>query len=107
MIWNEPKVRLGMGRSLLDSSYQGYSYHYDKGFYYIIQYPFVLVMDAKGSCVEYYKQLRNSNKKEDLLISNHPTIAAKKAELLVQLQSCLQVYRTSLKQNNWDDFFNH
>jgi len=107
MIWNEPKVRLGMGRSLLDSSYQGYSYHYDKGFYYIIQYPFVLVMDAHGSCVEYYKQLRNSNKKEDLLISNHPTIAAKKAELLVQLQSCLQVYRTSLKQNNWDDFFNH
>lgn len=107
MIWNEPKVRLGMGRSLLDSSYRGYSYHYDKGFYYIIQYPFVLVMNEQGYCVEYYKQLRNSNKKQDLLLSNHPTIAAKKAELLVQLQSCLQAYRSSLKQNSWDDFFNH
>jgi len=106
-VWNTSTVRLGMGRSLLDSSYAGYSYHYDKGLFYIIQYPFVLVLNDRGECVDFYRQLRNSNKQESLLTSQNAEFLNKKMELFQQLKATIQLYRTALTSNRWDELFNN
>lgn len=103
---NVSNLSIGMGRSLLDSSYKGYSYHYDKGLYYIIQYPYVLIMNERGETMEFYQQRRNSNKKESLENSNNKEIQAKKMELVSQLKSAIQGYRRGLITNQWDRLFN-
>ena len=102
-----PNLSIGMGRSLLDSSYKGYSYHYDKGLYYIIQYPYVLIMNEQGENIEFYKQLRNSNKKENLENSPLPEVQLKKTELLFHLKAAVQGYRRGLTSNQWDRLFNY
>jgi len=63
ILQDKPAIRLGMGRSILDTSYNGFSYHMDKGLFYILQYPYVLVMNTQGECLEFYSQIRNSNRK--------------------------------------------
>jgi len=95
-----------MGRSLLDSSYSGYSYHYDKGLYYIIQYPFVLVMNERGECIDFYQQRRNSNKKENRINSEIQEFQLKQLELQNQLKAVIQGYRHGLVTNRWNEQFN-
>lgn len=104
--FNVPNLSLGMGRSLLDTSYSGYSYHYDKGLYYIIQYPFVLVMNERGECIDFYQQRRNSNKKENRINSEIQEFQLKQLELQNQLKAVIQGYRHGLVTNRWNEQFN-
>jgi phosphoglycerol transferase MdoB-like AlkP superfamily enzyme len=54
--------RLGFGRSAFDAEYPGYSTHFDKDLYYIIQYPYVLALKNNGEVADFHSQLRNQRK---------------------------------------------
>ena len=105
-ISGETDVRLGQGRSVLDTAYNGYSYHFDKGLYYIIQYPYVLVMNQEGDCLDFYKQIRNSNRKESCITSNELKIIDQKYRMQLHLKMAVQSYRNALINNQWDQQFN-
>jgi hypothetical protein len=101
MITQQPQLRLGMGRSALDSQYAGYSFHKNEGLYYCIQYPLVMAMDDRGEVKQFYAQYRNSNKKEQPNAQQLQQKEAIKKALMAQIQ----VYNQVINANKWDDFF--
>lgn len=50
--------------SSLDTLNGGFQIHYnpDKGYYYLLQYPYTLGMDKNGNVTEFYSRVRNSSK---------------------------------------------
>lgn len=59
-----PKSFYWPEKSSVDLNNDGYQIHYnpDKGYYYILHYPFTLGVDKNGKVVEFYSRVRNSNK---------------------------------------------
>jgi len=106
ILQDKPAIRLGMGRSILDTSYNGFSYHMDKGLFYILQYPYVLVMNTQGECLEFYSQIRNSNRKTNLIGSKDVTLLRQKGKMHVAIKAAVQSYRNALINNRWDTEFN-
>ncbi len=86
----------GLGRNALDSAYEGYSMHYDKGLYYMIQYPFAMAMNEFGEVKVFQKQIRNQPK---------PTILPRNGltynEMKATLNAYLYVFTERLKSNKW------
>ncbi|MDA1182583.1 MAG: sulfatase-like hydrolase/transferase [Bacteroidetes bacterium] len=88
--------RFGFGRSALDLSYLGYSTHFDKNLYTLIQYPYVLGLDENGKMLDYHKQIRNRNKGEKLIPSGVQfdwMNATLKAQMLL--------FSHTLRNNSW------
>ena len=92
-----PKPKLGFGRSAFDPDYKGYSTHFDKDLYYIIQYPFVLALNQQGGVVDYHSQLRNNNTAQKL-----PYTGPQFEWLRATLQCQMKEYSQRIKQNRWE-----
>lgn len=92
-----PKPKLGFGRSAFNPDYKGYSTHFDKDLYYIIQYPFVLALNQQGEVVDYHSQLRNNNAAQKL-----PFVGPQFAWLRATLQCQMKEYSQRIKQNRWE-----
>lgn len=91
------KINLeGLGRNALDSSYKGYSMHYDNGLFYMVQYPFVLAVDVNGKTSVYQKQYRNAPKPIKL-----PQSGAQYNSMRNILTKYLFVYSENIKNNHW------
>lgn len=86
----------GLGRNVLKSDYEGYSMHYDKGLYYMIQYPFAMGMDEFGEVKVFQKQIRNYPKPTKL---NHNGLTYNKMK--ETLSAYLFVFTERLKSNKW------
>ena len=86
----------GLGRNAFDSTYQGYSMHYNNGLYYMIQYPFALAVDIQGHTVVYQKQFRNQPKPIKLPQSGNQFERMRKV-----LTNYLFVYSENIKNNRW------
>ncbi len=85
-----------MGRSASDSSYSGYSVHYDAGIYYLVQYPYVLGINANGKTVDFSSRYRNDKRAKQLTQSMD--IHRKMKRLL---EAYLQVYSFRIRKNRW------
>ncbi|MFM8996472.1 MAG: LTA synthase family protein, partial [Bacteroidota bacterium] len=89
--------RLGFGRSAFDPDYRGYSTHFDKDLYYIIQYPFVLALNQRGEVVDFHKQLRNQPKGTAL-----PQKGPQFQWMRATLQAQMLEYSQRIKNNRWE-----
>jgi len=89
--------RLGFGRSAFDPNYKGYSTHFDKDLYYIIQYPYVLALNQHGEVVDYHKQIRNQPKGTPVP-PNGPQFEWMRATLQAQMIE----YSQRIKNNRWE-----
>jgi hypothetical protein len=86
----------GLGRNAVDSTYEGYSMHYDKGLYYMIQYPFAMGMNEFGEVKVFQKQIRNYPKPTKL---EHNGLTYNKMKST--LTAYLSVFTHRLKSNKW------
>lgn len=91
------QTRLGFGRSAFDPDYRGYSTHFDKDLYYIIQYPFVLALNQRGEVVDFHKQLRNQPKGTAL-----PQKGPQFQWMRATLQAQMLEYSQRIKNNRWE-----
>lgn len=86
----------GLGRNGFDKNYEGYSMHYDKGLYYMIQYPYAMGMNENGEVKVFQTQIRNYPK---------PTKMAHNGQIYNQMKETLTAYLTvfteRLKSNKW------
>lgn len=86
----------GLGRNAFDKNYEGYSMHYDKGLYYMIQYPYAIGMNEYGEVKVFQRQIRNYPK---------PTKLAHKGQVFNKMKKTLTAYLTvfteRLKSNKW------
>lgn len=89
--------RLGFGRSAFDPDYRGYSTHFDKDLYYIIQYPYVLALNQRGEVVDYHKQIRNQPKGIPV-----PPNGPQFEWLRATLQAQMIEYSQRIKNNRWE-----
>ena len=89
--------RLGFGRSAFDPNYLGYSTHFDKDLYYIIQYPYVLALNQRGEVVDYHEQNRNQPKGTPLS-QKGPQFEWMRATL----QSQMLEYSHRIRNNRWE-----
>ncbi len=89
--------RLGFGRSAFDPNYKGYSTHFDKDLYYIVQYPFVLALNQQGEVVDYHKQIRNQPKGTPV-----PQVGNQFQWMRATLQSQMIEYSRRIKENRWE-----
>ncbi|NBX65065.1 MAG: hypothetical protein EBT66_09010 [Bacteroidetes bacterium] len=89
--------RLGFGRSAFDPNYKGYSTHFDKDLYYIVQYPFVLALNQQGEVVDYHKQIRNQPKGTPM-----PQVGIQFQWMRATLQSQMIEYSRRIKENRWE-----
>ncbi|MFN5171631.1 MAG: LTA synthase family protein, partial [Bacteroidota bacterium] len=89
--------RLGFGRSAFDPNYPGYSTHFDKDLYYIIQYPYVLALNQRGEVVDYHEQNRNQPKGTPLS-QKGPQFEWMRATL----QSQMLEYSHRIRNNRWE-----
>jgi phosphoglycerol transferase MdoB-like AlkP superfamily enzyme len=89
--------RLGFGRSAFDPNYPGYSTHFDKDLYYIIQYPYVLALNQRGEVVDFHKQIRNQRKAMPVP-QNGPQFEWMRATL----QSQMLEYSRRIRHNRWE-----
>jgi phosphoglycerol transferase MdoB-like AlkP superfamily enzyme len=91
------KINLeGLGRNALDSSYTGYSMHYDNGLFYMVQYPFVMAVDNQGKTMVYQKQFRNAPKPIKL-----PQTGVRYNSMHNILTKYLFMYSENIKNNHW------
>ncbi len=86
----------GLGRNAVDSTYEGYSMHYDKGLYYMIQYPVAMGMNEFGEVKVFQKQFRNYPKPTKL---EHNGLTYNKMKSI--LTAYLSVFSQRLKSNKW------
>ena len=89
--------RLGFGRSAFDPNYPGYSTHFDKDLYYIIQYPYVLALNQRGEVVDFHKQIRNQRKAMPVP-QNGPQFEWMRATL----QSQMLEFSRRIRNNRWE-----
>ncbi len=86
----------GLGKNAYDKNYEGYSMHYDKGLYYMIQYPYSMGMNENGEVQVFQKQIRNYPK---------PTKLAHNGKVYNKMNETLTAYLTvfteRLKSNKW------
>ncbi len=86
----------GLGKNAYDKNYEGYSMHYDKGLYYMIQYPYSMGMNENGEVKVFQKQIRNYPK---------PTKLAHNGKVYNKMNETLTAYLTvfteRLKSNKW------
>ncbi len=86
----------GLGKNAFDKNYEGYSMHYDKGLYYMIQYPYSMGMNENGEVKVFQKQIRNYPK---------PTKLAHNGKVYNKMNETLTAYLTvfteRLKSNKW------
>jgi hypothetical protein len=86
----------GLGKNAFDKNYEGYSMHYDKGLYYMIQYPYSMGMNENGEVKVFQKQIRNYPK---------PTKLAHNGKVYNKMKETLTAYLTvfteRLKSNKW------
>jgi phosphoglycerol transferase MdoB-like AlkP superfamily enzyme len=83
-----------LGRSALDSSYAGYSFHRDNRVNFILHYPYTLGMRDDGKVTEFYSRLRNKTTVQHLKRSGEPY-----ESMLLYLKAYLQVYSQTLIHN--------
>ena len=88
--------RLGFGHSAFDPNYKGYSTHFDKDLYYIIQYPYVLALNQRGEVVDYHQQLRNQRQGKPLS-QKGPQFEWMRATLQAQMHE----YSRRIRENQW------
>jgi phosphoglycerol transferase MdoB-like AlkP superfamily enzyme len=88
--------RLGFGHSAFDPNYKGYSTHFDKDLYYIIQYPYVLALNQRGEVVDYHQQLRNQRQGKPLS-QKGPKFEWMRATLQAQMHE----YSRRIRENQW------
>ena len=88
--------RLGFGHSAFDPNYKGYSTHFDKDLYYIIQYPYVLALNQRGEVVDYHQQLRNQRQGK-ALSQKGPQFEWMRATLQAQMHE----YSRRIRENQW------
>ena len=86
----------GLGRNGFDKNYEGYSMHYDKGLYYMIQYPYAMGMNENGEVKVFQKQIRNYPKPTKMVHNGQIYNQMKET-----LMSYLTVYTERLKSNKW------
>lgn len=88
--------RLGFGHSAFDPNYKGYSTHFDKDLYYIIQYPYVLALNQRGEVVDYHLQSRNQRKGKAL-----PQKGPQFEWMRATLQAQMHEYSRRIRMNEW------
>ncbi len=88
--------RLGFGHSAFDPNYKGYSTHFDKDLYYIIQYPYVLALNQRGEVVDYHLQTRNQRKGKAL-----PQKGPQFEWMRATLQAQMHEYSRRIRMNEW------
>lgn len=86
----------GFGKNALDSAYQGYSIHKEKGLYYIVRYPYSLGIDAEGAVKDFHSQPRNHKRHKNL-----PHSGPVYEELKSLMQAHLALFSHCVKQNKW------
>jgi phosphoglycerol transferase MdoB-like AlkP superfamily enzyme len=86
----------GMGRSVFDSAYAGYSVHRSNNINFIVQYPFTLGMDDDGKVIDFYQRLRNDTEVQHLLHQGKTFDAMSQ-----YLKASLQVYSFRIRNNHW------
>ncbi|MFM2334376.1 MAG: hypothetical protein RIS91_379 [Bacteroidota bacterium] len=91
-----PSPRLGFGHSAFDPNYKGYSTHFDKDLYYIIQYPYVLALNQRGEVVDYHLQTRNQRKGKAL-----PQKGPQFEWMRATLQAQMHEYSRRIRMNEW------
>jgi hypothetical protein len=94
---SDVQPRLGFGRSAFDPNYVGYSTHFDKDLYYIIQYPYVLALNQRGEVVDYHKQIRNQPKGTPV-----PQKGPQFEWMRATLQAQMLEYSRRIKSNRWE-----
>jgi phosphoglycerol transferase MdoB-like AlkP superfamily enzyme len=90
------RPRLGFGHSAFDPNYKGYSTHFDKDLYYIIQYPYVLALNQRGEVVDYHLQTRNQRKGKAL-----PQKGPQFEWMRATLQAQMHEYSRRIRMNEW------
>ncbi|MBL7811542.1 MAG: sulfatase-like hydrolase/transferase [Bacteroidetes bacterium] len=86
-----------MGRSAFDSTYPGYSFHFESGLYYMVQYPLAMAMDEQGRVKDFHRQVRNEKVRQPL--ARHGTEYVKMEKIL---RAAIQVFHTRLNENTWN-----
>lgn len=91
-----PTKWFGLGRSAFDTTYAGYSVHYDAGVWYLVQYPYVIGLDEKGKIRDFSIRFRNERQAKQL-----PRTGKQYEFMDKTLKAYLQVYSSRIRSNHW------